>query len=40
MTIKIIKLKYSSVSNRSAGTFIIFEEKFPPAQSCFGLQVN
>ena len=39
MTIKIIKLQYSSVPNRSAGTFIVFKEKFPPAQSYFGLHV-
>ena len=30
---------YSSVPNRSADTFIRFEEKFPPTQSYFGLHV-
>jgi hypothetical protein len=30
-------LAYSTVPNRSAGTFINFEEKFPPARSYFGL---
>ena len=35
-----ILVKYSSVPNRSACTFITFEDEFPPAGSYFGLDIN
>ena len=34
-----VRINYSSVPNRSACTFINFEEQFPPARSYLGLHV-